>query len=129
MIGKLKETEKFKAYKEGDDLRGWSKKQAAQLEKNYAAVAGRVNFNIGQSGSVTWNPSSIADGDEEAKEVSVTNAALGDYAIASFSLDVKDLVLTANVTAAGIVTCVLANNTGGPINLASGTLRAKVMKK
>jgi hypothetical protein len=75
--------------------------------------------------STTWNPSSIADGNEEAKEITVTGAALGDYAMASFSLDVSDLTLNAQVTAANTVTCVLSNHTGGAIDLASGTLRVR----
>jgi len=78
--------------------------------------------------SATWDPGSIADGDEEAKEVDVVGVALGDFALASFSLDVSDLVLDAQVTAAGKVTCVLANNTGGAIDLASGTLYIRVIK-
>jgi hypothetical protein len=81
------------------------------------------------SGSDTWDPASIADGDEEAKEVTVTGAALGDFVIASFSLDVTDLTLTANVTAASTVTCVLANNTGGAIDLASGTIYVRVIQR
>lgn len=81
----------------------------------------------GMSASATWNPGSIADGDEEAVNVTVPGAALGDFAFASFSVDVADLVLDANVTAANTVTAVLANNTGGAVDLASGTLRVKVV--
>lgn len=81
------------------------------------------------SGSDTWNPASIANGAEEAKEVTVTGAALGDFAVASFSLDVTDLVLNAQVTLADKVTVVLSNNTGGAIDLASGTVYVKVTKK
>jgi hypothetical protein len=81
----------------------------------------------GFEGSVAWNPGSIADGNEEAKEVTVTGARLGDFALVSFSLDVADLVLDAQVTAANTVTCVLANNTGGNIDLGAGTIRVKVV--
>lgn len=84
---------------------------------------------IALDGSATWDAASIADGDEVATEVTVTGAALGDFAIAAFSLDVADLVLNANVTAANTVTCVLANNTGGAIDLASGTIYARVLKR
>jgi hypothetical protein len=76
----------------------------------------------------TWDPGSIASGAEEAKEVTVTDAALGDYAIASFSLDVADLTLDANVTAANTVTCVLTNNTGAAVDLSSGTISVLVFK-
>lgn len=93
------------------------------IDPAYASVPGYL------TGSATWNPASIADGDEEAKEVTVTGAALGDCAIASFSLDVSDLVLDAQVTGTNTVTCILANNTGGAIDLGSGTVRVKVLKQ
>jgi len=78
--------------------------------------------------SDTWDPGSIADGDEEAHDVTCDDAELGDFAVASFSVDVADLVLDAQVTAADTVTCVLANNTGGAVDLASGTVRVRVWK-
>jgi len=81
------------------------------------------------NGSDTWDPASIADGDEEAKEITVTGAALGDFVLVSFSVDVADLSLTADVTAADTVTAVLANNTGGAVDLASGTIYVRVIKK
>ena len=78
-------------------------------------------------GSVAWDPSAIADGNEEAKEVTVTGAALGDFVMASLSVDVADLVLDASVTAANTVTMVLANNTGGSIDLTAATSYACVI--
>ena len=87
----------------------------------------RMNQNF--VGSATWDAGSIADGDEEAKEVTVTGAALGDFALASLSIDIADLVLDAQVTAANTVTCILANNTGGAIDLASATIYVLVIKK
>lgn len=80
------------------------------------------------SGSVAWDPGSIGDGNEEAKEVTVAGAVLGDFVLCSFSLDVTDLVLRGAVTAANTVTAILANNTGGAIDLGAGTLRALVIK-
>ena len=79
--------------------------------------------------STTWDASSIADGDEEAKEITVTGAALGDLVLVSLSIDVADLVLDGQVTAADTVTAVLANNTGGAVDLASATLYAVVIPK
>jgi hypothetical protein len=81
----------------------------------------------GMTASATWDPASIADGNEVAVEVTVPDAKLGDFVLASFSLDVADLMLSAAVTAANTVTAVLANNTGGTVNLGSGTLRVKVI--
>ena len=79
-------------------------------------------------GSKTWDPGNIAQHAMEAEDVTVTGAELGDFAVASFSLDVVDLTLTATVTAANTVTCVLANSTAGAVNLGSGTLRVLVLK-
>ena len=89
------------------------------------------NLHLNQmlTGSTTWNAGDIADGDEEAKDVTIVGAALGDYVLASLSIDVADLVLTAQVTAADTVTASLSNNTGGAINLASATLYVMVIKK
>lgn len=75
-------------------------------------TAVRAPFASVLTGSDTWDASSIADGDEEAKEITVTGAALGDFVLVSASIDTADLALTAQVTAADTVTCLLLNNTG-----------------
>ncbi len=90
---------------------------------------GLHSFAVTQAkGTTTWDPSSISNGAEEAKEITVTGAALGDFAQASFSLDVADLQLDAQVTAANTVTATLSNNTGASVDLASGTLSVLVFK-
>jgi len=82
------------------------------------------------TGSATWDPGAIADGDEEAKEIEVPGAALGDFVLAvSFSKDVQDLQLTADVTDEDTVTAVLSNSTGSSVNLDSGTVRVIVLKR
>jgi hypothetical protein len=78
-------------------------------------------------GSATWDAGSIDDGNEEAKEITVTGAALGDFVLVSASIDTTDLALTAQVTAANTVTALLLNNTGGAINLASMTVYVRVL--
>lgn len=80
-------------------------------------------------GSATWDAASIANGAEEATTVSVTGAEVGDMALASLSIDISDLVLDAQVTAADTVTVVLANNTGGAIDLASATVYVRVFRR
>jgi hypothetical protein len=72
--------------------------------------------------SATWDAGSIATAAEAVTEVTVTGAALGDFVLVSMSIDVADLTLTAQVTAAGTVTVQLANVTGGAIDLASATV-------
>ena len=78
--------------------------------------------------SATWDPGSIANGAEEAVDLTVYGAALGDFVIPSFTVDVADLALSASVTATNTVTLVLSNNTGGSVDLASGTAAALVIK-
>ena len=79
-------------------------------------------------GSATWDAASIADGDELATNITIAGAELGDFVLVSLSIDVADLLLIANVTAANTVTAILANNTGGSVNLASATVNVLVIK-
>lgn len=78
------------------------------------------------TGSKTFDPSSLADGAGETTTVTVTGAALGDYAQASFSNDLSSITLTAWVSAADTVSVRFQNESGGVVDLASGTLRAGV---
>ena len=80
------------------------------------------------SGSATYDPPNLADGAGATTTVTVTGAALGDFARASFSLDLQGITLTAWVSAADTVSVRFQNESGGAIDLASGTLRAKVEK-
>ena len=80
------------------------------------------------SGSVTWDAASIADGNEEAKELTVVGAELGDFVLSSLSADISGLVFDAQVTAADTVTAILANNTGGAVDLGSCTLSVLIVK-
>lgn len=87
------------------------------------------SLGVGQAAATTtWDPGSIAAGAEEVKEITVSGAALGDFVLVSFSLDIQDLTLTAAVTAANTVTAQLSNLTGGAIDLSSGTLKVLVLK-
>lgn len=78
------------------------------------------------NGSATYDPGSLADGAGVTTTVTVTGAALGDYAEASFSLDLQGITLTAWVSAADTVSVRFQNETTGTLDLASGTLRARV---
>jgi hypothetical protein len=80
-------------------------------------------------GNDTWDPGSIAIGGSETTTVTATGAVLGDFAMASFSLDTQGLTLTATVTSANTVTAVLSNNTAGAVDLASGTIYVRVFPR
>jgi len=85
-------------------------------------------LNAYLQGSETKDWGSIDDGNEAAEDVTVTGAALGDYAVATMSIDVTDLTITASVTASNVATVVLGNFTGSAVDLGSGTLTVKVFK-
>lgn len=79
------------------------------------------------TGSATFNPANNADGVGETTTVTVTGAVLGDFAQASFSLDLQGYTLSAYVSAADTVSVRFQNESGGALDLASGTLRARVI--
>ena len=86
-----------------------------------------INSYIEASETKDWG--SLGDGNELTEDVTVTGAAMtGDFAVATMSVDVVDLTITASVTAANTVTVVLGNFTGGSLDLGSGTLYVKVFK-
>jgi hypothetical protein len=82
----------------------------------------------GLTGSKAFNPASLDDGVGETTTVTVTGAALGDFALASFSLDTSGITITAWVSAADTVSVRLQNESGGVLNIGTGTLRARVIK-
>ena len=95
--------------------------------ENHAELIAMLTALRGLEASETYDAGSIADGDEEVGEITVTGAALGDFCLASLSIDVADLAITAAVTAANTVTYQLLNNTGGAVDLASATVRVRVL--
>ena len=55
--------------------------------------------------------------------VAVTGASLGDIVYVAPELDIADMEMTADVTAANVVTILLSNNTGGSLTtFASGAV-------
>lgn len=80
------------------------------------------------SGSKTWDPASVASGAQTTTTVTVTGAAVGDLVAAGFSLDLQGMQLTGYVSAGNTVTVVLRNGTAVPLDLGSGTLRARCFK-
>lgn len=72
--------------------------------------------------TATYNPASLATGVGATTTITVKNAILGDFVMVSFSLDLQGILLTAYVSAAGIVSVRFQNQTGGTIDLGSGTL-------
>lgn len=80
-------------------------------------------------GEATYDPANLADGAGVTTTVTVTGARLGDFAVASFSLNLQGITLTAYVSASNTVAVRFQNETGGAIDLGSGTITARVLSK
>ena len=76
--------------------------------------------------STTYDPASISAGASLTLAVTVTGASLGNYVNCSFSNSLNGVTLTAYVSAADTVTFVFFNGTASPVDLTSGTIRARV---
>jgi len=87
-----------------------------------------LDISIQLETSTTYNPPSLADGTGTTTNVYILQAALGDYAEATFSVDLQGITVTAWVSAADTISVRFQNETGGVVDLASGTLRARVRK-
>lgn len=80
----------------------------------------------GLVGSATYDPPNLTTGSGATTTVTVTGCALGDFVTAcSFSLDLQGITVTAYVSAANTVSVRFQNQTGGTLDLASGTLRVR----
>lgn len=86
-----------------------------------------VGIDLSVSGA--YDPPNLADGAGVTTTLTIAGAVLGDFAIASFSLDLQGIVVTAYVSAANTVSVRFQNESGGALDLAAGTLRAKVIKQ
>lgn len=76
----------------------------------------------------TFNPGSLDDGAGETTTLTVTGAALGDFVSVASAIDLQGITVTGWVSAANTVSVRFQNETGGTIDLASATLRARVQK-
>lgn len=98
-----------------------------EVDSNFQALAGDGNV-----GSVIWHEATLdlgnaVDAATVGSDVTVTGVDLGDMVIGcSLGVDVQDLTLDAQVTAADTVTVTVNNNTGGAIDLASTTVRLMI---
>lgn len=80
------------------------------------------------TGTATEDVASIAADASDSLTITVTGAALGDFAIFSAGVDLAGLIATCYVSAADTVTVNLENQTAGAIDLASTDWKAMVFK-
>ncbi|RWX71885.1 glycosyl hydrolase family 28-related protein [Mesorhizobium sp. M2A.F.Ca.ET.039.01.1.1] len=110
---------------QANGIEGWlrlSTGNAHVLGTDWMIVGGRL------TGTATFDPASLADGAGATTTVTVAGAALGDAAVASFSLDTQGITITAWVSAANTVSVRFQNESGGTLDIASGTLKATVFR-
>lgn len=76
----------------------------------------------------TVNMGSAADAGFAAANIAVPGAAMGDLVMVAFGVDVVDVGVSAQVTAADVVTVTVDNNTGAAVDLAPTTVTGIVLK-
>jgi hypothetical protein len=116
-----------------NDLRGNTDKALDDVS------GGEVTWNFGSAtpytelpkralgASATWDPGSLAAGASATRAVTVQGVSPGGVVAASLtSLTAGGWQLSGQVTAADTVTVTLTNQTGGTVDLPSGTLRVFV---
>jgi len=81
------------------------------------------------TGTATWDPGSLNDGQSETKQVTVTGAVVGDLAIATHDQNLPSgMLLTAQAIGSDLVDVVLSNVGAGTQNVASGTVTVMVLR-
>lgn len=78
-------------------------------------------------GTATYDTASLADAAGVTTTITVRGAALGDYALVSFGLDLQGMTVTAYVSATDTVAIRIQNESGGTIDLASTSIRVRVL--
>jgi parallel beta-helix repeat protein len=80
-------------------------------------------------GSLVWNPGSIASGSgETSPTISIIYSDFGDPVIVAAPYDLQGMTATAYVDSANSIRIRVDNNTGAPVDLASGTWKVYVLK-
>ena len=80
-------------------------------------------------GTFTWTPGTLTSGNGvTSSAVTVTGAALGDFAMVAAPYDLGGILATAYVNGANTAVVRVQNATGGSVTLASGTWRVRVVK-
>lgn len=95
---------------------------------NFAAPAVADTPRMAVFSESVSDPASLADGAGVSNDVTAEGAILGDFCVASFSVDVVDLTVTCNITAAGVATVRHQNESAAPVDLDAYTVRVAVFK-
>lgn len=102
-----------------------------RLRTKVGAPAGDTDGNVvglDLIASAVYDPPNLIDGAGVTTTIALAGAGLGDMVIGSFSLDIQGMTVTYYVSAANVVSIRFQNESGGAIDLASGTLNVKLIK-
>ena len=81
-------------------------------------------------GSLVWDPGSLADGaGETSTAITVTGAVFTDFVLVAAPYDLQGITCTAYVSASDTVKIRVQNESGGVIDLASGTWKVRVLQQ
>jgi hypothetical protein len=92
-------------------------------------TSGATISSILEGSNTALDVGSIANGAQSAINVTVTGAALKDYALCSASVDLGAVAMTAKVTAANTAQILLVNNSGGAVDPPSADYRCLVIHR
>lgn len=99
------------------------------MDETGLSVANGAHITKFAVGSATYDPPSRADGEVATTTVSVSDAAVSDHAIASFSTAMNyQWLLESHVQSGGTVRVNMMNKTGSTEDLASGTLKVTTIR-
>lgn len=94
--------------------------------KDSAGIANPLYYPT-LNATTTYDPPSIADKSSTLSSgITITGAALGNYVQVGAPYDLQGLSATAYVSATNTVKILLVNNTGGAVDLASGTWKIRI---
>ncbi len=93
------------------------------------ALIGRGAFTVVGVATFTWDPGSLIDAAGETKaDVAVAGAAFGDVVLVTPPYTLQGVMLTAYVHSAGVCGARLQNESGGTVDLVSGTWKITVLR-
>jgi hypothetical protein len=98
-----------------------------RIQQDDGTIRDRLTFQPDDAFGVAWTPGTISNGASASTTLTVTGVVPGWIALASFSLSIGNMSISAAVTTANTVTVVISNNTGGSVTLGAGTVRALVI--
>ena len=92
-----------------------------QIEFN--DINGIYNYNV------TYNPASLVDGAGETTDFTAIGARVSDFVLISAPYNLQGITATGYVSGSGTATIRLQNESGGTINLASGSWKIKIIQQ